>query len=585
MADGSTTIQPTGSRLPRAERQEQPQERERGRAEVRREPSGWDRFVDFITPGFLRSTPEPRTINVIRGKPVTATVTPLDPQRVPTLLNAEQPRATGPQPLQVGAIDNVQAGERRIAELQRNLQTLGFFDDSYGPGRHTPGTFDDRTRRAVNDFARAYSGNDGATVPPVSSDGTLDERTRKALAETANQRRVDIRTGQSFDDIGRPTLRAGGGNDEDPNTNARARAKNMLRALGYDVSQGPVFDEGTMRALDRFQDTYEASVSQPGALGTRGALGPRMGEALRNALTSASSMERPWAQHTEAAIEEERRNNPLGARTITPANAKPADAAIIREVQGRLRELGYNFTNGVDINSRVAPSGRFDAQTQAAIADLQRLYSWQRGDMPANGQINAATLNLLRNREVSDALVAALPERMRAGYLLNGYRNGKPYPLVVRSMGRSPDGDNPSIMRDRYLETRAALAYTAAARIDPSIPLPGSGFRYYDEQAALRRQKGRLAAPAGYSEHQDGRALDVPNHNRAWLNVARLVGFRQHPAAGERHHFTLVTDDLTPAARRALGFRPGGREMEPVRTVRPRRRPRGHGVNTRRRNR
>jgi hypothetical protein len=96
------------------------------------------------------------------------------------------------------------------------------------------------------------------------------------------------------------------------------------------------------------------------------------------------------------------------------------------------------------------------------------------------------------------------------------------------------------------VRTAAAFKRMRAAAEHDGIHLHiNSGFRTYDEQAHLYRlykqHRGNLAAPPGYSNHEDGRALDIDTTSQSgtyrWLtrNAARF-GFRR-TVPSERWHW------------------------------------------------
>jgi hypothetical protein len=77
-----------------------------------------------------------------------------------------------------------------------------------------------------------------------------------------------------------------------------------------------------------------------------------------------------------------------------------------------------------------------------------------------------------------------------------------------------------------------------------------SGFRTMDEQRYFyncyqtgRCNNGNLAARPGYSNHQNGRAIDVSNSGSSWMqNNAARFGFRR-TVSGEPWHFEYFGDD------------------------------------------
>lgn len=86
-----------------------------------------------------------------------------------------------------------------------------------------------------------------------------------------------------------------------------------------------------------------------------------------------------------------------------------------------------------------------------------------------------------------------------------------------------------------------------AAGVDIGI---NSGFRTMDEQRYFyncyttgRCNNGNLAARPGYSNHQNGRALDISNSGSSWMqNNAGRFGFRR-TVSGEPWHFEYFGSD------------------------------------------
>jgi LAS superfamily LD-carboxypeptidase LdcB len=105
----------------------------------------------------------------------------------------------------------------------------------------------------------------------------------------------------------------------------------------------------------------------------------------------------------------------------------------------------------------------------------------------------------------------------------------------------------------KQLEVRTAKAFRVMARaaskqgVDLRIR---SGFRSFAKQAALykqyRRGQGNLAAPAGYSNHELGRALDlyITDHRALdWLQGhATKYGFHR-TVPGEAWHWEYLGDE------------------------------------------
>ena len=123
-----------------------------------------------------------------------------------------------------------------------------------------------------------------------------------------------------------------------------------------------------------------------------------------------------------------------------------------------------------------------------------------------------------------------------------GYVNGRPVELELHDVGNGQ-----SLRADA---AAACLELLAAARAEGFALFVRSGFRTWDEQKALyqayKAGTGALAAPPGYSNHQQGRSVDLGGVGSftstaySWLtrNAARF-GFR-NDVASEYWHWTYT---------------------------------------------
>jgi peptidoglycan hydrolase-like protein with peptidoglycan-binding domain len=177
----------------------------------------------------------------------------------------------------------------------------------------------------------------------------------------------------------------------------------------------------------------------------------------------------------------------------------------VRDLQRRLTERGYALTS----------DGVFGGDTRRALERFQR-----DNQVGATGQFGATTLGAL------ESLERRFPF---AGYG-EGWENG-------RRIGRVPltriDGKN--------VEMKTAVAYgrmEAAAQRDGLDLRVVSGFRTYQRQAELyrdfQRGVGNPANPPGYSNHQNGIALDLNTSDPGvlrWLqrNAGRFDFLRTVP--------------------------------------------------------
>ncbi len=135
---------------------------------------------------------------------------------------------------------------------------------------------------------------------------------------------------------------------------------------------------------------------------------------------------------------------------------------------------------------------------------------------------------------------AASEEELRSGVsctkrAVTGYRKGSPYAMQVVTVGGKPTAQ---------ATAHAFLRWQAAAdRAGVSLSI-SSGFRTMEEQRYLYNcyvtkncNGGNLAAKPGYSNHQNGEALDLATSNWSWVrSTAGAYGFRA-TVPGERWHY------------------------------------------------
>lgn len=200
-----------------------------------------------------------------------------------------------------------------------------------------------------------------------------------------------------------------------------------------------------------------------------------------------------------------------------PVLRQGSNGPAVRELQQKLNTHGANLS--VD--------GDFGPKTARAVESFQR-----RNNLSADGVVGPKTWGALggapvnnnNNNNVNNDNNDAGPTRR-----VTGYRDGRPFQLNIASIG---DGE--------FMSAPAAAAYNrmkAAAARDGVDLNAVSGFRTNAEQTELYRRyrngTGNLAAPPGYSEHQNGIAVDIQtNRSRnspayRWLSRnAGEFGFR-----------------------------------------------------------
>lgn len=171
-----------------------------------------------------------------------------------------------------------------------------------------------------------------------------------------------------------------------------------------------------------------------------------------------------------------------------------AEGAQVKNIQRLLNRHGAGLRE----------DGAFGPKTDAAVRAFQRANA-----LSADGVVGPDTMAKLQSSSArpaarnADTATEITPDgpRRRA----TGYRNGRPFPLQLASIG---NGES--------LSERAAgrfLAMKDAARRDGVNLNVVSGFRTMEEQRALyaayRAGRGNLAAQPGYSQHQNGVAVDI----------------------------------------------------------------------------
>lgn len=146
----------------------------------------------------------------------------------------------------------------------------------------------------------------------------------------------------------------------------------------------------------------------------------------------------------------------------------------------------------------------------------------------------------LEDEDYESEPTSATEEELRSGVScaeksVTGYKSGTPYAMKVVTVGGKPTAK---------ATAHAFLKFQAAADAKGVSLSINSGFRSNSEQTYLYNcyknqncNNGNLAAKPGYSNHQNGRALDLATSNWTWVSQnASRFGFRA-TVARERWHY------------------------------------------------
>lgn len=447
-------------------------------------------------------------------------------REVRTRMSSDRARDPMSQGIAMADRGGLTVGDRSLA-VKRNeerLKRAGF----------NPGTvdrnFDDGTARAVSRFQESVG---------IAPTGVLDERTRDRLAA------VDKRIRKHDGKLLGPGVR-----------NRRTlEAEQRLKRLGYDPGKvDGVYDRDTGRAMQQF----------------RADEGRKKGSLLAGTPTLRQLRNESRALNHDpyhARVKDSRARRRDDARAALASRRVHADGTVgmgegsrgpsVRWVQKHLRAAGYDpkHTNGV-----------FDERTRGMVEQFQR-----RSDLPVTGRVDSATFRKLRHATLESKGSFDPPQRLgeRSGSVKRteqmlkylGYHPGKvdgTYTAQTqkavdafrrkRHLGSLGGGVGPRVhkallkavkAKRNRLPTRTGTGYingnpyrlklakidgewtgvaTARAyqRMERAARRDGidldivSGFRTMAEQRDLynRYGPGRAAVP-GYSNHQNGRALDL----------------------------------------------------------------------------
>ncbi len=414
---------------------------------------------------------------------------------------------------------------RAVKRAEQMLKRAGF-----DPGK-VDGRFDARTARAVERFQAAVGRSDTGVLDDVTRDrlGGVDERIREHDGKLLGPGQKNRRT---------------------------LEAERRLDRLGYDVGKvDGVYDRDTGRAMQAFRRDQG---KKAGSL----LMGKPTERELRD--ESAALSHDPRRARVKASAERRRADRQVAAAatkrhadgTVGLGEGSPR-SKVVKTVQQHLKAAGYDPQR---------TDGRFDERTRGALEAFQR-----RSGLPETGRVDGRTWNKLKNatmeskgafdptqregersdavrasekllkklgynpgkvdglyteatqravdefrkkkhlgsigggisERVHDAMVKALKAKQNRIPTRHdtGYSNGSPFPVKLGKV----DGE--------WTGYRTALAYRRmerAARKDGIDLDIVSGFRTMAEQRRLYDLygPGRAARP-GYSNHQNGRALDL----------------------------------------------------------------------------
>ncbi|MBK7862440.1 MAG: peptidoglycan-binding protein [Archangiaceae bacterium] len=301
-----------------------------------------------------------------------------------------------------------------------------------------------------------------AGYDPKNSRGNFDERTGAAVRAFQKKEgleqtgRVDPKT---WSELQKQMFAAKNATSpaqaKGEHSAAVLRSEKVLRGLGYKhVKADGVFDAATQKASRAFEKKY-------GGNGKDGSIGAQQ------------------LQRMEAVLRAKK--HPGSGPTVSNGyKGKP-----VKQLEQRLKQLGFK-PGKVD--------GKFDKKTATAVRRFQKAFN-----LGADGVAGKKTWRALGIK--AKGSVTAPGKRVTA------YVAGVPRKITVSSVGNG-----------EYLRTDAATKFKAmmAAAHKAGFNLyANSGFRSMAEQrhlyALFQAGQGATAAPPGYSNHQNGIAMDVGN--------------------------------------------------------------------------
>ncbi|RME73706.1 MAG: hypothetical protein D6785_16765 [Planctomycetota bacterium] len=196
--------------------------------------------------------------------------------------------------------------------------------------------------------------------------------------------------------------------------------------------------------------------------------------------------------------------NPVDSGTSSVLLKKGDHGEKVKDLQKRLASVGYS----------ISADGIFGSQTENALKRFQRAMGVEMTGKfgPTTRKALEEAERLLRSKQKGSGI--AYERGRKLGSIRTVYIDGKPVKI----------------------ETALAYMRMAEAAAQSGINLRlNSGFRTYGKQKALYHAylsgRGNLAAPPGYSNHQNGLAvdIDIPNNSvYQWLKKnAWRYGFKR----------------------------------------------------------
>ena len=141
-----------------------------------------------------------------------------------------------------------------------------------------------------------------------------------------------------------------------------------------------------------------------------------------------------------------------------------------------------------------------------------------------------------------------------------GYENNRPYPLHVSTLHQRASSGKLHVLS---LEASGKFREMSAAAAKDGFYLKVlSSYRTHSEQVIMKRKRGELAAPAGWSSHQKGLSVDIHGTTRIfngkknrtilywWLvRNARKFGF-YNDVEKETWHWTYYGKNPPPKKKK-----------------------------------